>query len=234
MILDAHSHLTLETLQEVEGRGIDGWVLGGIEPAEWQRQLEMAEVFPGKVFPAFGVHPWWVHTATPTEVDQALEKLETELPKAYALGETGLDGFKQRVASLALQKKAFEAQVKLAERLKKPLVLHIVQAHAEAQKQLVGTYTGIIHSFSGKEADARAYIERGFLISVSGTILRKGYEGLKAAVRALPLENFVIETDSEPPFHLYKVAEAVAELKGISKVEVLEVTTKNVQKVFGI
>lgn len=230
--IDAHSHLTEEQVVQTPKKAEIGWVLGGIEPEEWKRQLKMKAQWPDRIFPVFGLHPWWIHTATWEKVWEGLGQLQTELPKAVALGETGLDAYKDRAATLPMQLDAFKSQVELAKKLDKPLVLHIVAAHTQAREVLKHEGTGIIHSFSGSLEDAKYYSDRGFHISVSGTVLKDGHKGLKAAVQALPLDKIVIETDSGDPMEFPVIAEAVAKIKKIRVETVLETSTENVKSVF--
>jgi TatD DNase family protein len=208
--------------------GVTRFVMGGIEPTEWVKQREIEAQFPGQIFTAFGLHPWWVDQAfrdgAPERVTHALDELTKTLQSGYrpqAIGETGLDlGPRVDPASLPLQITAFRAQLALARKQGLPLVLHIVRAHEQALEILAehGELRGLVHSFSGNSTVAERYRRLGLLISVGAGVTRNGFESLKKAVVRLPAESLVIESDSPDqlpePASVWEVARAVAALMG--------------------
>lgn len=230
--IDAHIHLTDPRLQldlaqvlvEAERAGISRFILGGIEPEEWERQKELARAYPERIFPVFGLHPWWVATADAGDSERGLACLRAEAgavsPRCRAIGETGLD-FHPRFSSEthAHQEAVFRAHLRLALETGMPLVLHVVRAHsraleilAEEQDQRIASeggrpssYTGIVHSFSDEPAIARAYLGFGLLPSISAPVITRGsggaFEKLRQTVVTLAATEFVLETDApdQPP-----------------------------------
>lgn len=229
--IDAHLHLTdpraaaalASLVSEAADAGIARFVLGGIEPEEWERQKRLAERFPNRFTLAFGLHPWWVASRTDREeVAAGLARLAAELDRvpraASAIGETGLDFHPRFPADVhALQEVSFREHLRFAIRHGLPLVLHVVRAHERALEILIEerlralnkstspVYRGIVHSFSESPAIGRSYLELGLTLSVSAPVItrRKGaaFEKLRQSVITLPPTAFVFETDSpdQPP-----------------------------------
>jgi TatD DNase family protein len=146
--------------------------------------------------------------------------------------------------SEARQFSFFEKQLELAQVANKPVVLHIVRAFDEALRvlQLFGLpeQKGFVHAFNGSAKQAEAYLQLGLLISVGGAACRPDNQRLHQAIAAVPLDRLLLETDSpdQPapdfessrPSMLWKVAESVAKIKGLSSTEVLDKTSQNLRK----
>lgn len=229
--IDAHLHLTdprIETtipslLEEASNAGISRFVLGGVEPDEWERQKSLAEKYPARFSLAFGLHPWWVAgLGSIARAAPALAKLSSELalerPLCHAVGETGLD-FHPRFspATHAVQEQVFREHLRLALRFRMPLVLHIVRAHERAIEILTEErrdasdgrepklYTGIVHSFSEGPVFAQTYIDLGLTPSISAPVITRGkgsaFEKLRQTMVTLSATKFVLETDApdQPP-----------------------------------
>lgn len=269
MYIDAHSHwsdLRLSQakdsikaqLLQAEKLKITYFMQAGVDPEDWQRQFSLQKKFPENFGLCFGLHPYYVadifKSGLITKVEDSLDQLSQILPLAIALGEAGLD-FREKVLgtiavekAMAFQIEAFENQIQLAHAFKKPLVLHIVRAHEKAIEVLrmwkqEKAYSGLVHAFTGSFETAQLYIELGFLISVGTAVTFAKNHKLHKCVQRLPIESFVIETDSpdQPPEgqqglnlpeNLIKVAEKIAELRGLSAEKVLEITTDNFKRVF--
>jgi TatD DNase family protein len=265
--IDAHCHLAdprfAGKLNEVLARsreaGIGAWVQGGVDPADWDRQLEIRKQNPGQIYTSFGLHPWWVAKAPRVEFDGSLAQLAVRLKDADGLGELGLD-YSPKLEVLGAsnhdwQKEAFERQLELLSVTPKPLVLHIVRAHEDALKILMNRAAsgpfergGLVHSFSGPREIAQKYLDLGFSLSISGGIARKGFETLKRAVSYIPLDRLLVETDSpdqpldgaselNEPTSLIKIARAIADLRtkvgGESAERILEQSARNITRIFG-
>jgi TatD DNase family protein len=258
-MIDAHCHLADprldgvrdELIARARARGITRFIQGGVGPEDWDRQLALAASYPKIIEPVFGLHPWWVAEKSERECDEALARLPAYLYRgAVAVGELGLDFHGRRSGTVghALQEKVFKIQLELAKQRDLPLILHVVKAHGRALEILkaVGLPKagGIVHSFSGELADGEAYIGLGLTLSVGGPVARKGFERTKQAVVSIPIENWVLETDSPdqpPPSHagglnepvtLFEVAEAFGALKGVSPEAALERSRENLIRIF--
>jgi TatD DNase family protein len=145
-----------------------------------------------------------------------------------AVGETGLDFYYDH-SPRDVQERAFRRQCALAKALGKPLVVHVRDAHALCAEVLKseGVTRGMIHCFTGDTDAARAYLDLGFHLSISGVVTYKKTEALGAAVAFAPVERLLLETDSpflapvpyrgktnEPSF-VQETARKVAALKGL-------------------
>lgn len=275
MWIDAHCHLSdarvypdvERILRDCARAGVTRFILGGVDPVEWERQAELDRRFPGSFLKVFGLHPWWVHALAdrygdPADrldrIDKALELLgrsigERDAPgAAVAIGETGLDGARGRLkagnGSRAEQIHAFRGQLSLARTHRLPLVLHIVRAHNLALEVLSepahAGLGGMVHSFSGSAADARAYLRRGWLLSFSSAITYPRAGKLREVLRACPPAQLVFETDApdqpphghEGPLHspvsLFKVVQEASAIRNEPAEGLLARSRANLERVF--
>lgn len=256
MWIDAHSHLADLRYSDLELKsvlnrsrlqGVHLWIQGGVSPEDWQRQLYLAQGVDSGVIPCFGLHPEWVARHSPEEVQEALSFLQSMIHQSVGLGELGLDFRTQYVDQEERQIWAFEQQLKLAQTVKKPLVIHCVQAHGKLLELLKmhGPFPsgGVIHSMSGSLEVAQEYVKLGLLISVSGAVLQSRSEKLKRVIKALPAEVLVIETDSpdqaidsslNEPANLIRIAQAVGAIKDIAWEKLLDESTERLRRLFKI
>jgi TatD DNase family protein len=198
-----------------------------------------------EVVATVGLHP---HNAASGD-DAAFALLErlAAAPGVVAIGETGLDfhyDFSPRPAQLA----AFVRSVTLARRLGLPLVVHVREAHREAAEVLrsegAGEVGGVIHCFTGDAADAARYLDLGFHVSVSGIVTFRNADALRDAVRTIPADRLLVETDApylapvphrgrrNEPAWVRVVAEAVAAVRGADLTTIASATTANARRLF--
>jgi TatD DNase family protein len=199
------------------------------------------------VYAVVGLHP---HDAGRLS-DTLLARLEalSRCDKVVAIGETGLDFHRDR-APRDSQRAAFREQIRLARRRGLPVVVHDRDAHDEVLSILAeenaAEVGGIIHCFSGDLAMARAALAMNFLVSIPGAITYKGSETQVEAVRALPLDRLLIETDCpflapvphrgkpNEPSYAPLVAAKIAAIKGVTVEDVARTTTSNALRLFRI
>lgn len=259
MYIDSHCHwsdprwnLTNEEikfhLKKSFEKKINFFLQGGIHPEEWQRQKQLKDLFPQNFGLTFGVHPYFIAAHDDETCEEALDSLAKELPIALALGETGLD-FRPHIMkdSMIRQIVAFENQIELAKVFQKPLILHIVQAHDKALQILdiwgVPPAKGMVHAFTGSFDTANKYIERGFLISVGGAVTYEKNKKLLDCIEKIPLEYLLVESDSpdqapagwsglNDSTSLWPIAEKIAQIRKLSVLDILEVSTSNFKRLF--
>jgi TatD DNase family protein len=206
----------------------------------------LAESHP-PLYATVGMHP---HDAKDVGEDEIgkLEKL-TANPKVVAVGETGLD-FYYNHSPHDVQRVVFARFIQMARETNLPLVVHERDASRDVadllRKEGHGQVRGVIHCFTGDYDAARNYLDLGFYLSFTGIITFKNADPLRDVVRRVPLERMFVETDSpyltpvphrgkrNEPAYVRLVAEAVAQMKGITLEEVARVTTKNVRELFRI
>jgi len=199
------------------------------------------------VFAVIGVHPHDAKTIT-TETYTRLRQLAQE-PKVVGLGETGLD-FYYNNSPPADQRTHFRAFIHLARELNLPLSMHVRDAyvearhtlHAEGERQL----RGVMHCFTGNAEEAQALLDLDFYLSFSGIVTFKSAQALREVVRIVPLERLLIETDCpllapaphrgkrNEPAYVVRVAETIAEVKGVSLAEVADTTKQNTEALFAL
>ena len=208
-LIDAHCHLTDERvaasasawIEAAKTAGVSKVRIGGLEPKDWAAQIELQKAYPNFVSTSFGLHPWLVEKYSKPEIEQILEKLDSQLPLAGAVGETGLDHFSKRdPLRFADQEFAFRAQLRMALKYELPLVLHIVKAHELAiriiREEKASGLPMQIHSFSGSGEIAKEWIKLGAFLSFNGAILREKNQALRQTLKETPIQNVLFETDS--------------------------------------
>ncbi len=259
MYIDSHSHWSdprwnnsdeeIKTLLENSKlKKIDFFLQGGVSPTEWVRQKYLKKLFPENFGLTFGLHPYFVAQTDDDGCEDALDLLALELPSAMAVGETGLD-FRPHIMkdSMVRQIDVFENQIELAKAFKKPLILHVVQAHDKALQVLdmwgVPEEKGLVHAFSGSFETAKKYIDRGFFISVGGAVTYDKNKKLRDCVEKIPLECLLLESDcpDQPPegwtglnesTSIWQVAEKIALIRNRSVLDILEISTSNFKRLF--
>jgi len=249
--------------QQVLDRLLAEHILCSIEPGisldSCEGILELCKLYPGQIVPAMGVHP--TRTFRETWRDRKKLRKFAALPQVVAVGETGLDYHYPRKEQHRLcQKMWFRYQLRLACRVKKPVILHVRQADGDMLKILkhhpARRYGGVVHCFSGGPALVTQYLRLGYHIGIGGTLLQENEraERLAQAVAATPLERILVETDS--PFILPackgiapgkvlrrtrntslilpNVVRRIAAIKGIPEEQAAEQIWQNTVRLFGI
>jgi TatD DNase family protein len=254
MFFDTHAHLDLSPLSAAEeavvrrarDAGVTRIATVGIDPESGERAVSIAHRHTG-VYAVVGLHP---HDAGRLS-DTLLARLEalSRCDKVVAIGETGLDFHRDR-APRDSQRAAFREQIRLARRRGLPVVVHDRDAHDEVlsilSEENAAEVGGIIHCFSGDLAMARTALAMNFLISIPGAITYKGSEVQVEAVRELPLDRLLIETDCpflapvpyrgkpNEPSYVPLVAAKIAEIHGVTVEDVARTTTINALRLFHI
>jgi len=245
-MIDSHCHLFDAPLREdpdgalAEAReaGLSGILVVATWASAWDEIVESRARLRG-VLPdsrvAAGLHPWFVHEAP----EDWAARLASLLPRLDAIGEIGLDRG-ERAPAMELQEPVFARQLQLASEAGLPVLVHVVKAHDLVLHHLKENgrhIRGIIHAFSGSPEDARAYIDRGFLLGIGGGITRENAHRLRRVVSKLPLESLVMETDSpylgtetipagaSRPVHVLQVAKKLADLFSVPLETVVSTTT---------
>jgi TatD DNase family protein len=255
-LCDSHSHLDgaefAEDREQVIARalaaGVERMLLIGLwrKPGDFGDSLAIQASHPGHFGVTFGVHP---HDCA--KVPEEDWKLLSELasgPTVNGVGETGLD-YHYDHSPRDVQRASFERQLALAAQLGKPVSVHLREALDDSLAILTssgigGGPGGVIHCFSGDASAAERYLELGLYLSISGIVTFRNAAVLQDAVRRIPLDRLLIETDApflapipfrgkrNEPAHVKLVAEKIAELKGIPVDEVASNTTRNAERLF--
>ena len=261
MIFDTHTHYTSrrfdghrdEVLDSLPAQGVCGVVECGVDLATSRAALALAETRPW-VWAAAGVHPESLIEDDASTVYEfhgdwraelaAIEPLYGD-PRVVAVGECGLDHHwpVPEDAQLAL----FEAEIRLALELDKPIIVHDRQAHADVYA-LLKKYRpkGIVHCYSGSAEDAVQLAAQGLYIGFGGACTFNGAKRAAKAIEALPLDAIVLETDcpymAPEPVRgtrcdsslIRYVGAYIAQRKALAPEEVFRTTAANARRVFGL
>jgi TatD DNase family protein len=196
-VIDTHAHLgSLEDPDEAVERAADAGVTRiltvGTDVEDGRRALDLAERHDG-VFAILGIHPHDAGTATPHDLAQLRELLER--PNAVAVGETGLDWFRD-YAPRDDQRRLFAAELELAAELGKPVVIHTRAADDDTLAALAGfDGTVVLHCFSSPHMLPTA-LESGWYVSFAGNATFPKAVDLRLAATQIPAELILAETDS--------------------------------------
>ncbi len=252
MIFDTHSHYDDEAFDEdreallynMRTSGVERIVNVGADIVSSRTALALAERYDF-MYCALGVHP--SETGSLTEADMDWIREHANHKKVVAIGEFGLD-YHWPEPDAATQKKWFYRQIELAKEVQLPIIIHSREAAAETMAVLTETKAyecgGVIHCYSYSPEMAKEYLKMGFYIGIGGVVTFKNAKKLKKTVEELSLGDIVLETDcpylAPEPMRgkrndsslLVHVAEKIAQLKRVSVDEVIDVTTKNAQKLY--
>ncbi len=254
MLVDSHTHIDASrfdadreaVIAAAVAGGVTRMVDPGVDLASSRAALALAKAHPGVVFAGLGVHP---HDATTynDEVREHFREMVLE-PEVVAVGEFGLDYYRM-LSPRDVQRAVFCAHLEMAREWNLPCIIHVRDSHDDVV-ELLRTHgkglRGVFHCFSGDVAQAEECLGfEGFMLSFAGPLTRQG-NALPEVARMVPLERMLVETDSpylipqpirakrnEPRF-VQRVAEKLAEIRGMTLAEVANITTNNALRLFGL
>ena len=252
-LFDTHAHYDsgafnadrLEVLSSMPGQGVELILNPGCDLDSSKTAVELADRFPF-VYAAVGVHPSDCQGFSQDTAD-ALRALAAH-PKVKAIGEIGLDYYWKENPPRDFQQQVFHTQLELAEELKLPVIVHDREAHRDCL-EVVRAHpkaTGVYHCYSGSLEDARTLVKLGWMLSFTGVVTYKNARKSLEVIQWLPMDRIMIETDSpyltpEPirgrrndSGYVHRVAETIAQVKGLEVEEVARITLENGKRFFGI
>ena len=258
---DSHCHFDFadfdqdreQIWRDCNERGIQHLMIPGVAPQQWQTAAAIAEQHKNIVI-GIGLHPHWIQKdladeSIPNYLTDIRQQLERNIQQqnCVAVGECGLDAFIE--TSMDLQQQVLAVHFQLAQETTLPLIIHCRKAHNELFALLqeyelpVG---GVIHAFSGSYELAARYWAMGFRLGIGGTITYERAKKTHDAVKQLPLEAILLETDApdmplngkqgerNSPVNIIEIAQALADLRGETLATIAEQTTRNAQTLFKI
>ncbi|QBG48912.1 TatD family deoxyribonuclease [Verrucomicrobia bacterium S94] len=253
-LFDAHNHIQDNRLfsdlgavmQRAADVGVVKMAVKGCCEADWPRVIEICTRYSG-THSSFGLHPWFIQERSEQWL-KTLENLLIQYPDA-AVGEVGIDHAVEDRDDVA-QEKVFFQQLDLARKLERPVSIHCRRAWGRLIELLddFGELPRgmLIHCFGGSAEVAVELVKRGGYISFSGSITRPNARKAGPAIRAVPDDRILIETDSpdilpstakgplNEPANVRLVLEKAAEFRGIPEEKLAELTFRNAGRFFGI
>ena len=253
MLFDTHAHLDSgafrrdlpDILARLPGQGIGLLMNPGCDLPSSQAACALARENPW-IYAAVGLHPDAADQISPAVVD-TLARLVKDNPKVKAIGEIGLDYHYEDVPRQQ-QQACFRQQLALAQELGLPVIIHQREA-AQDTLDILGEFpqvTGVFHCYAGSAEMAVQLTRRGWYIGFTGVITFKNARKLVETALAIPLDRMVIETDCpymapEPfrgkrndPGYLYRMAQRLGELRGLSQEEMEQITMENGKRLYRI
>ena len=254
-LVDTHVHLNFDSYDGDRDEVAKAWRAAGVvhlvhscvEPAEFPKIQAIARRY-SEISIAVGLHPLDMDKWTEDTAD-AIARLAASDSKVVAIGEMGLDFFK--ADDREVQKEAFIAQLKIAQSLDLPVIIHCRDAADEMAELLTaffetnGPVKGVMHCWTGNPEETQRFLDLGFFVSFSGIVTFKNATEVKASAQMVPSDRLLVETDcpflspvpkrkekrNQPAF-VRHVAEHVAVLRGVSLLELAKQTTCNAQTLF--
>ena len=254
MLIDTHCHLDAAEFsadrdaiaQAAHSVGVAKILIPAIETANFPAVKACCERYPG-CFPAYGIHPLYVHRASEHDLGLLREWLSQELSGQFppvAVGEIGLDHFVPDVDTLR-QEHYFTEQLKIARDLDLPVLLHVRRAIDPVLKCLrrIPVRGGIAHAFNGSQQQAEEFIKLGFKLGFGGSMTYPRATRIRHLAATLPLDYIVLETDAPDiapawlangrncPQELTAIAKVLADLRSLPLAQIIVETTQNANTV---
>lgn len=246
MFVDTHCHLDAaefgntqaDVVREARAVGVTRIVVPSVAGSNFKAVRDLCKQYPGCA-PAYGIHPMYTDTAVPRHLDELSDYLKQHKP--VAVGEIGLDFFIQHYDQTR-QEHFFVEQLKLARDFDLPVLLHIRRAQDTILKHLrqIKVRGGIAHAFNGSRQQADEFIKLGFKLGFGGAMTHTRATKLRELAATLPLESIVLETDApdippdfldrglpNEPKYLPRIAQTLADLRGMSLKDIGQATTEN-------
>jgi TatD DNase family protein len=258
--VDAHAHMEIVTdaafdsqevadvIAEAKSVNVDRIVQVGYSAEQSRWCVSAAEKWNTSVLAAVALHPNEAPVVEDLDADLKVIEQLAQHPRVRAIGETGLDYFRTPPELRARQQESFKWHIDLAKRMNKALVIHDRDSHDDVLSVLseVGApEKTIFHCFSGDVAMAKICIERGYILSFAGTLTFKNAPELRDAVKLVPLDQLLVETDSpflaptphrgagNTPAQIANIVRAMAAERNQDLAELASALSDNAERVFG-
>ena len=253
MLFDTHAHYDDERfdgdrealLASMPEKNVGLIVNPGCDISSSRTALALAESF-GFVYAAVGIHPENCGDFEPSMMDRLRQMAKN--PRVVAIGEIGLDYYWAENPPRELQQEVLRRQLRLAEELGLPVIIHDRDAHGDSL-DIVREFPrvrGVFHCFAGSVEMARELIKMGWMLSFNGAVTFKNAKKAPEVIAAVPLEKLMIETDApyltpvphrgerNDSSYVRLVAEKIAQIKGLTPEEVEKATWENGRRFFGV
>ena len=253
-LIDTHAHIDMgvndditlqDILREMNNLGVKKAIIPAVEIATQDKVAELANS-DENIFGMVGLFPSEAKTYT-QEFEEKMEALAKNNKKIVAVGEIGLDYYWDK-SFVDEQKNVFIKQIKMAQRLNLPIVVHDREAHKDCFDILKENNAErvLFHCFSGSAEFMKECVKQGWYIAIGGVVTFKNAVKMKDVAREVPLDKLVLETDSpyltpvpyrgkqNKPAYVRYVAEEISKIREVPLEEIIDITTTNAERFFGI
>lgn len=256
-MIDSHCHLEQhdydkdrdDVVERAKAAGLKAVITSCARPQDFKLTLDMTSKYKDFVFATVGLHPEYIKDFSGQQIDEFIEKIETNANKFVGIGEIGLDYFWIREEDWRTkEQELFVRLIELAKRLRKPVVIHSRESEEECVKILEREdATNVLMHMFGANALTGRVVENGWHISVNTILLKSKKHG--KVVRDCPIEKLLLETDApwlapqtlgsfqkarNEPTSIRLVAEKIAEIKRMPVEEVWKACGTNAIAFFGL
>ena len=258
--VDAHAHIEIvadagfdspevrQVIEDAAAAGIDRIVQVGYSAEQSQWGANLAALYEGQVLAAVALHPNEAPVVEDLEADWAIIESLAEQPRVRAIGETGLDYFRTEPALRKRQQDSFKWHIDLAKRTNKALVIHDRDSHDDVLSILLevgAPEKTVFHCFSGDVEMAKICIDRGYILSFAGTMTFKNAPALRDALKLVPHDQLLVETDSpflapmphrgalNTPAQIANIVRAMATERNEDVAELATALSVNAERIFG-
>lgn len=252
-LIDAHIHLSdteykghiEELIADAKKAGVVALVSNSMDLATCKNDIELAQKFPGLVYPALGIHPWNVNVLKENELEETIVFIQKQKSSVKAIGEIGLDGKYETIWEKQMM--VFDKMLHLAEQLNLPVIIHS-RGTTDKIVEMLPSYRVkrvLLHWFSYPMSALIKAIDNGYFITEGPPVTYS--PGIREVVEKAPITNLLTETDGPvkywknpyngqltKPSFIQNVVEAVADIKKMQVQEVAEHVVRNFESFFGI
>ncbi|WP_077339562.1 TatD family hydrolase [Pseudocolwellia agarivorans] len=274
LLTDSHCHIDFDNfsnelaslLEQCYLQGIHRIIVPSIAPKNWQKVLELStynKVIPScsnknnnqqshgascQLFPCLGIHPWFLNDLDESVLAQLTSLVAKYADNIVAIGEAGIDKvIAQNNNNLDKQITFFEHQLSLSNQYNLPIIVHHRRSHdiiIPILKKHKPQACGVIHAFSGSYQQAKAYIDLGFKLGIGGTLTYERAQKTIKAIKKLPLESLLLETDApsmplqghqgedNSPLRLIDILKCLAEIRCESVDKIAQAIEINIDNLF--
>ena len=250
-LIDTHAHVDMideaveQILSDMKLNGVKKVIIPSVEISSMDKILSIASAYEN-IYAMIGLYPSEIKDLTKDVEEKMIELAKHK--KVVAVGEIGLDYYWDKTF-IEEQKEGFRRQIRLANKLKLPIVVHDREAHKDTFDILKQENNGskvLFHCFSGSVEFMRECVKEGWLIALGGVVTFKNAVKMKEVAIEVPLDKLVLETDSpyltpvpfrgktNKPAYVKYVAQEIASLRGMKVGDIIDITTKNAEEFFEI
>lgn len=251
-MIDTHSHINFDEykenfdsfLEDIKENDVEYVIIPGVEPSTFDEIISYCDKYE-MIYGAIGIHPSEFQAYNEQSQKQIYELIKHK--KIVAIGEIGLD-YHYGADTKEEQKRLLKEQLKIAEELQVPVIIHDRESHEDVFNILQDykLKNVVFHCFSGNAEFAQKCIDKGYYIAIGGVVTFKNAKDLKEAAKIIPLDKLLLETDApylapvpfrgklNTPAYLKYIAQEIANLKNIDVEEIKQHTTLNAKQVFGL